>query len=224
MTGRASCIDYTDTGSLKRLYWLSISQGTNGSTANHRCETKVDFETGVARASQLITRIHLEVAHKPKCRCLPTTLKNTRSMDHRQIGHWRSKSIQILDPVDNETAFSNSGRCYQGLWWHDRSYGWCHGSSNKAVDSMDGRIILGHEVCSTEAAQILCWSSSNKEYDYHFSTHRWFFPEVAIIWEVWPANGYDSGGQVFLYYPVPWGVAKVSGEWILCQTWRCAWL
>jgi len=58
----ACYIDYTDIWASKRVHWLSRSQSTNCSPTNYGCENTVEFNTGVAWASHLITRIHLGVA------------------------------------------------------------------------------------------------------------------------------------------------------------------
>jgi len=58
----ASCIDYADTWTSKRVYWLSKSQGPDRSTAHYGCEDTLELDPGVARARLPIAWIHPGVA------------------------------------------------------------------------------------------------------------------------------------------------------------------
>jgi len=53
----ACCIDYADTWASKRVHSLSNSTTTNRSPFNYGCENTVEFDTGVAWACLLNTRI-----------------------------------------------------------------------------------------------------------------------------------------------------------------------
>jgi len=70
-------IDYSDTWSWKHIHWLSESQSTNCRSTKYGCHDTVEFDTGVAWASLLITRIHLQVAYASKIQRLPATIYNT---------------------------------------------------------------------------------------------------------------------------------------------------
>jgi len=54
-------VDYADSGSSKRVRWLSNSNSRNRSTTYNQCENMVVVDKGVARVSQLIMRIHPQV-------------------------------------------------------------------------------------------------------------------------------------------------------------------
>jgi len=57
--------------------------------------------------------------------------------------------------------------------------------------TMEGGLVLRHEVSSTETIQILCFSDSNDRYAAtHFSTHPRSVQEDAIVSRVGQGNGY----------------------------------
>jgi len=66
IAANARCVDDVDTGSSKRVHWLSTSQSTNCSPTCYGCENSVEFDIGVAWASRPITRIHMRVAEESK--------------------------------------------------------------------------------------------------------------------------------------------------------------
>ena len=101
------------------------------------------------------------MAQEPKIQQIPGTSLNRRGMDHRQVRHRSPKSIPILDPEDVETAYGYSASCYHCIQSNVRSYGWLHAILGKEVDPMEGRVILCHEVCATEAVHIVFCSNSN---------------------------------------------------------------
>ena len=61
----------------------------------------------------------------------------------------------MLDPVDVEMAHSDTPSCHHCLTLHFRSHGCHYASLGKEEDPMDGRLILRHQSCATEAVQIL---------------------------------------------------------------------
>jgi len=62
IAANASCVDYTDTWSLKRVHWLSNSQSANRSTTYYWSEDTVEFNNWVTSGSLPITRIRPWVA------------------------------------------------------------------------------------------------------------------------------------------------------------------
>jgi len=58
----ACCINYTNTWSPKRVYWLSQSQSPHCSTSEYGCEDTLELYSGVARAHLPLTGIHPPVA------------------------------------------------------------------------------------------------------------------------------------------------------------------
>jgi len=177
----AWCIEYTDTWSSKRVHWLSKRQSTNRSTPYEGCEKPVEFDTGVAWASLLITRIHPQVAHISKIQWLLPTLYNTRWMDLRQVRHGTYKAIPILDPVNVKEAYGYSASCHHCLLRRVRSYGWCYVSFSQKEDSKEGKLILRHGVCTTDAVKTLWWSNLNDRYMSHCRKFALSYPKVAII-------------------------------------------
>jgi len=120
---KACCIDYSDTWLSKRVHWLSKCQSTNRSATYYGYKHVVKFDTGVAWASLLITRIHPRVGHQSKIQKSLSTLYNTSWMHHHQVRNGCFEPIVLLDPVDVEEAYSNSTSHYHGLQWHDQLYG-----------------------------------------------------------------------------------------------------
>jgi len=121
-------INYTDTWSLKLVQWLAQCQMSNPSTTSYGLEHKVQFDNGVAWASQLSTRIQLRVAQESKIQWLPDTLHNTGWMDNGQVCHGSFEAIPILDPVDVNRAYSYYAPCHHSLWWHVWLYRWRYAS------------------------------------------------------------------------------------------------
>jgi len=175
------CIDYTDTWSSRWLHRLSESKCTNHSTTYYGCEHMLEFGTGVACTSLPIMRIPLQVAQESQIWWLQAILLNTGWMDNHQVCHGSAKVIQVLDSVDVEKPYCYSVSHPHGVKWHVRSYGWHHVSCSWEEDSMERRLVLCHEVCTTEVVQIVCWSCSTDVYACHFSTYSSSFLEVAII-------------------------------------------
>jgi len=151
----ACCIDFTDTGSLKHVHWLSQCQSTNCSTTYYGWGNIVEVNTVVAGVSRLITGIDLRLAHEYRIQWLPATIHNAGRMDHRQVRNASFKAIPLLGSVDVEMAYSYSESCWHFPQWHVRSYGRWYVSVSQEEDSMEGRLILGHEVGMTEVVQIL---------------------------------------------------------------------
>jgi len=58
----ACCIDDTDTGSPKRVHWLSKSLSPNRCTSDYGRQDPVDIDPGVAQARLPIKWIHMRVA------------------------------------------------------------------------------------------------------------------------------------------------------------------
>jgi len=183
-------IDYSGTGFSKRVHWLSKSQSPRHGTTNYGCEDKLEFDPGVAWASLPITRISQRVAPKSKIQGSPATVHNSRSMDHCQVRHGSSEAMPIFDPVDVEEAYSLIASCYHNLEWQVPSYRRRHESFCCEEDSIEGNLVLCHEVSTTEAFQILCWSDTSDGYTSHFCTYPWSFLELMIVQEVGQENGY----------------------------------
>jgi len=186
----ACCSDYTNTWSSKRVHWLSKSQGPHRSATNYGCENTLELDTGVPQACLPIMRIDAGGAYKPNIQRFPATLHHTGWVDHCQIWHGSSTAIPVLDPVDVETAYCYSPSRHQCLQSHVRSHGWPVASFGQEEDRMEGRLILGGQVCAAEAVQILYGSDSNDWYGSHFGASPWSFPEVAIVQEVGHGNRY----------------------------------
>jgi len=101
----ASCIDYTDTWSLKRVHSLSNRQSTTCGTTNCGCEDTVEFNSAVGWASQPIMRIPLQVAQETRIQRLLATLYITERIDCCQLHHGTSKAMLLLDLVDAEEVY-----------------------------------------------------------------------------------------------------------------------
>jgi len=177
----ACSIDYADTWSLKRVHWLSKSQCLHRGTTYYGSEDTSELNTGVSWASLPITRIHPWVAPKAKTPWLPATLHNAWWMDHCQVRHAPFEAIPISDHVDVEEAYGHIASRDHILQWNVWLSGWCHASFRSDEDSIEGRLVPCREVSTTEAVQILCWSSSNHGYASHFCTYPRSFLEVAIL-------------------------------------------
>jgi len=178
----------------------------------------LELDTGVARAGLPIMGIHMRVASKSKIQWIPATLHNSGRMDHCKVYHGSVEGISVLDPVDVEEAYSHIPSRHHSIQQHVWSHGRFNASFGPEEDSVERRLFLRHEVSSTEAVQILCWSASFHGYVSHFGTYPRSFSEVAIVQKVGQGNGYLSWGCNILYYPIPRGLSEVWGEWILCQT------
>ena len=81
----ACCNDYADTWSSKQVHWLSKSQSPHRSTIDYGCKDTLEFDIGDVWACLQITKIHSQVAPKPKIQWLPATLHNTGLMDHFKV-------------------------------------------------------------------------------------------------------------------------------------------
>ena len=128
----------------------------------------MEFNTRVASARLLITRMHPRVVEVSKIQRLLAALHNTGWTDDGQIRHGSFKAISILDPVDDDKAYSYSASCHHCLQWHVRSYGQHFANVGWEVDTMVGRIILSRKGCTKEAVHILSWSHSNDRFASHF--------------------------------------------------------
>jgi len=181
IAANACCINYTHTWLSKGVHWLSKNQGTNSTTAYCAWENMVEFDTGVAWGSLPVTRIHLGVATESKTQWLLAIGPNTGWMDYHPASHGSVKAIPILDPLNIKIPFSGSASRYHYIQLHFRLYGWLYVTFSSEEYSMDRRLILRHEVCSTEDDQVLCSSYSNNRSSSHFSTQLRFFPHVVIV-------------------------------------------
>jgi len=121
-------INYADTTSSERVHWLSTSDSTNRSNTYYPCEDRVEFDTAVAAANILISRIHTRVAHESNIQSTPAALHNTGWMDNHQVCHGRFIAILILDLVDVEKAYGYPASHDHCVQWHVRLYGWCYGA------------------------------------------------------------------------------------------------
>jgi len=186
----ACCIEYADTWSSKRVYWLSKGQFLHHGTDDYGCEDRVELNTGVARAPQLITGIHTWVAPKSKIPWLPATFHNSRWVDQCEVCHGCVEGISIFDPEDVKEAYSHIASRYHSVQWHVQSHGWHDASLGQVEDSLEGRLVLCCEGSSTEAVQILRWSDTNDRYVAHFCTYPQSYSEFAIVQKVRQGNGY----------------------------------
>jgi len=75
-------INYANTWSPKRVYWVSKSQSSHCSTSDYWCEDMVELYTGVARWGLLCMGIHTRVASKPIIQWIPATIHNSGWTDH----------------------------------------------------------------------------------------------------------------------------------------------
>jgi len=73
----ACCINYANTWSPKRVYWLSKSQSLLWSTSDYGCEDTFELCTGVARERLPFTGIHTWVASAPKVQWIPASIHNS---------------------------------------------------------------------------------------------------------------------------------------------------
>jgi len=80
----ACCIDYADTWSSKQVHSLFQRHSVNSSTTCCGFEDTVVFDTGVASACPLFTRIHLSVAQESNIQRLLVTRDKTGWMDHHE--------------------------------------------------------------------------------------------------------------------------------------------
>jgi len=104
IAANARCNDHTETGSSKRVRWLSNSQRTNRSVADYGYETSPEFHIGDAWASLSITRINPRVARESKIQPLQASIRNTQWMDHGQVCDGCFKDIPILYLMDVKMA------------------------------------------------------------------------------------------------------------------------
>jgi len=98
----ACCINYANTWSPKRVYWLSKSQSPHCSTSDYGCEDTLELYTGVSRVRLLFTGIHTWVASKPKIQWIPPAIHNSGWMDYCEVCNGSIEAISILDPLDVE--------------------------------------------------------------------------------------------------------------------------
>jgi len=175
------CIDCGDTWPSNWVHWLSKSQSLHRGSNYYGCKDMLEFDTGVAWVSPLITKIHLRVAAESKVLSIPATLDNTGWMDHCQLWNGSCEAIPTQDPVDVEEAYSHISSRYHSLPGHIGSDGWCYASLSIEEDIMQGRLVLRREVSATEAVQILYWIYSNDWYASPFSTFPQSFLAVANV-------------------------------------------
>jgi len=121
-------IDCTDTGSSKWVHWHAIIQSTNPSNTNYGCDNTMEFDTGVAWGSLLITRNHLWVAQKSKIEWLLATNHIAGWIDPCQVCDGCFQAILILHPVDVEKANNYSASHHECVQWHVWSDGWSYAS------------------------------------------------------------------------------------------------
>jgi len=214
----ACVIDYADSWSSKRVNWLLKSQSTNCSTTCYGCENTVELDSGVASASQPISRIHPRVASTFKIQHIAATAHNTGWIAHGQVHHECFEAIPVLDPVDVKKVYGCYTSYHHYLQWHVRSHGWCYVSFGYEEDTMEGWLILCCEGSAPQSVQILCRSHSNSRAASHLTAYPWLFPEVAIISAVGQGEGYESRGWDILYYAIRGGPSEVCRVLILHQT------
>jgi len=89
----ACCINYTNTWSPKRVYWLSKSQSAHCSTSDYGCEDTLELYSGVAREHLPLTGIHPWVASEPKISWISATIHNSGWMDDWQVCHGSIEAI-----------------------------------------------------------------------------------------------------------------------------------
>jgi len=119
----ACSIDYADTGSSKRVDWLSKSQSSHCGTTDYGCEDMVELDTGVDRACLPIMGTHMRVAPKSKIHWLPATFHNSRWANHCEVYHGSIEAILILDPMNVKEAYSHIASRYHSVQWHVWSHG-----------------------------------------------------------------------------------------------------
>ena len=115
IAANATCVDYVDIRSSKRVDWLSKCQSTNCSPSYYWCENPVEFDTGVAWARLSIMRIHPRVAEASTIQQLQVTRHNRGWMDNRQVRHGSVNAIPILDSGDVEETYGHTASCYHRL-------------------------------------------------------------------------------------------------------------
>jgi len=150
----ASGIDYTDIWSSKWVHGLSKSPSMKWGTTHYGCEDTVEFDTGVAWPSRLITRIDPWGAQEFKIQWLQATFAITEWMDHSEVCDGSFKPILILDPLNVGKAYSNSPSCHNCIQWYLRSYGWHYAHLDYEKDSLKRILILSCEGCAKEAFHI----------------------------------------------------------------------
>jgi len=186
----ACWINYANTWSPKRVYWLSKSHNPHCSTSDYGCEDWLELFPGVARARLPLTGIHPRVASEPKIRWILATIHNSGWMDDSEIFHGSIEAISILDPLEVEAAYSLIASCYYSVQWHVGSHGWGDASFGQEEDSMEGILVLRCEVSSTEPRKTLLQIDSLNFHASDFRAHTWSFKEVAIVSKVGHGDGY----------------------------------
>ena len=174
-------INYVNTWSQKRVYWLSNSQSPHCSTSDYGCEDTLDLYSGVAHASLPLMGILPQVASEPKICWIVATIHNWGWVDDCQICHGSIEAMSILDPLVVQEAYSHIASCSYSVQWHVRSHGWLDANFGQEEDSMAGRLVLHCEVSSTEAVQKLCRSDSNDSHASDSRVHPGSFQEIAIV-------------------------------------------
>jgi len=221
IVGNACCIIYTDTLSLRWVYWLSKSQSPHRNTTYYGWEDTLELDTGVAWASLPITRILPLLALQSMIQWFPATRHNTQWMCHCQGRHGSFEGTPQLDPVVVEEAFSHLALHYHRVQSHGRSHGWHYVNFGSEEDSIEGILVLRCDISWTTGVKILCCSDTIEGYASYYSTYPRSHREVTIVQNVGHGSGYSSWGRDILYYQIPRGDPEVCGEWILCQTSTC---
>jgi len=111
----ACCINYTNTCSPKRVYWLSKSQSPHCSSSDYECKDMWVLYTGVAQARLPFTGIHTQVGSKPRIQWIPTTIHNSGWMDHCQVCHGIIEAISVLDLLDVEEEYCHIASRYHSV-------------------------------------------------------------------------------------------------------------
>jgi len=177
----ACSVDYAETWSWKQVHWFSKQQSLHCSTTDDSCEDRLRLDPRVAGVSLPIMRIHSLGNPKSKIQLVPATRYNPGWMGDCQVWDGSFEASPILDPVDVEEVFSHIASGDHNLPWHVRSYGLRSESFHQEQDSVEGRLVLHHEVSSTEAVHLVCWCDSIDRYASHVSTHASSFQEVEIV-------------------------------------------
>jgi len=174
-------INYTNTWSLKLVYWLSESQSPYCSTSDYGCEDKLELYSGVARAHLPLRGLPPWVAPEPKIRWILATIHNWGWMDDCQVYHGCIEAISILDPLDVEEAYSHIALCYYYVKWHVRSHEQHDVSFRHEEDSMKEKLVFRCEVSSPEALIIQRRRDSEEGHASDFRPHPGFFQASAIF-------------------------------------------
>jgi len=124
----ACWMDYANTLLSKLVHWPSKSPCSHCCTTDYGFEDRLELDTAVTRAGQLITRCHLRVPRRSKIPWLPATLHNTRSMEHCKVCNGSNEAIPIFDPVDIDEAYSHIASHHLSQQWHVWSYRWHYAS------------------------------------------------------------------------------------------------